>query len=92
MFFYWRIFVKGKGPVFKGVIYGIMALIVVWIIGFFFGYLFVCRANPSNYWTSLENELLYCNNSTVLHLGYSISDFLFDIIILLFPVPLVQYC
>ncbi|KAL2045433.1 hypothetical protein ABVK25_012097 [Lepraria finkii] len=89
MFFYKRIFAKGKGAAFKATINGFVGLIIIWIIGFFFGYLFVCKAHPSNYWTSLYNEKLYCNNSTQLHLGYAISDFIFDFLIIAFPIPLV---
>lgn len=89
MFFYKRIFAKGKDKAFKAVIYMSVGLIIIWIIGFFFGYLFLCKTHQSNYWTSLFNEKKYCNNSTQLHLGYAISDFLFDVAILVFPVPLV---
>ncbi|KAK3174659.1 hypothetical protein OEA41_001905 [Lepraria neglecta] len=89
MFFYKRIFAKGKGAAFKATINGFVGLIIIWIIGFFFGYLFVCKAHPSHYWTSLYNQKLYCNNSTQLHLGYAISDFIFDFLIIAFPIPLV---
>lgn len=89
MLFFKRIFAKGKGKAFSGVIHAIVGLIVCWIIAFFFSYLFLCTTNPSYYWTSLFNEKEYCNNSTQLHLGYAISDFLFDVGILLFPMPLV---
>lgn len=89
MFFYKRIFAKGKGAAFKATINGFVGLIIIWIIGFFFGYLFVCKAHPSNYWTSLYNEKLYCNNSTQLHLGNAISDLIFDFLIIAFPIPLV---
>lgn len=89
MLFFKRIFAKGKGKAFSGVIHGIVGLIVCWIIAFFFSYLFVCKTHPSYYWDSLFNEKEYCNNSTQLHLGYAISDFLFDVGILLFPMPLV---
>ena len=90
IFFYRRIFVKGKGAIFNALTYSIVALIVLWMIGFFFAYLFLCKTHASYYWTSLMAEKEHCNNSNSLHLGYAISDFLFDVIIILFPVPLVR--
>ncbi|CAD6578657.1 MAG: hypothetical protein ASARMPREDX12_008926 [Alectoria sarmentosa] len=90
MFFYQRIFAKGKGKAFKGIIHGMVSLIICWIVAFFFSYLFLCKRHPSFYWTSLANEKEYCNNSTQLHLGYAISDFIFDVAILIFPMPFIE--
>lgn len=89
LLFYKRIFAKGKGKAFRGIINGMVGLAIGWVVAFFFGYLFVCKTHPSYYWTLLANEKEYCNNSTQLHLGYAISDFLFDVAILQFPMPLV---
>ncbi|KAF6231634.1 hypothetical protein HO173_010166 [Letharia columbiana] len=89
MLFYKRIFAKGKGKAFKGLIHGMVGLIVCWIIAFSFNHLFVCKAHRSHYWTSLANEKEDCNNSTRLHLGYARSDFCFDVAILLIPMPLI---
>ena len=89
MFFYRRIFNNGRGKVFANLTWGLIAVIITWIIGFFFAYVFICKGHPSYYWLSLADETAYCVNSTNLHLGYAISDFLLDFIILLFPMPLV---
>ena len=93
LFFYKRIFAKGKGAGFKNLIHGLVGLITAWVISFFFGNLFVCKTHPSYYWTSLgtplANEKSYCIDSAQLHIAYAITDFIFDILIITFPIPLV---
>ncbi|CAG8971838.1 hypothetical protein HYALB_00001949 [Hymenoscyphus albidus] len=65
------------------------ALILIWGIGNFFALMFACGTNFYYFWTSVENQLKCPADLVKIQQSLAISDVLMDIIILLFPVPLV---
>lgn len=89
LFFYRRIFIKSASRHFRIISLSVILIVTIWILGFFFSYLFACKSHMSYYWTSTIKEEHYCVNAKKLHLGYSISDVLLDIIIIVIPIPLV---
>lgn len=89
LFFYRRIFSIGRGKVFNAITVGMISVITIWTIGFFFGFLFICGSHFTAYWSSLASEKVYCVNTMFLHNWYAISDVITDIIVLIIPLPLV---
>ncbi|OCL06358.1 hypothetical protein AOQ84DRAFT_378689 [Glonium stellatum] len=89
MLFYYRIFRKGTHRAFEIVIHVINALIVIWGFGFFFSFLFACKTHFDYFWTNLENQLKCPLDLSKIDLSLSISDVIMDVIILVFPIPLV---
>ena len=68
----------------------VLGLILVWGIGYFFSFLFVCKTHPTAYWTTLAREKQLCVNSVILHNSYGVSDLILDVMIILLPVPWVS--
>lgn len=89
LFFYRRIFSKGRGLPFRVFTLSVIIMVIIWIVGFFFSYLVACKSHAEYNWTSLTLSNHYCLDATKLHLGYSISDFLLDAVIIAIPIPLV---
>jgi hypothetical protein len=87
MFFYRRIFCRTGSQVANIAIYIIMALIVIWSVGFFFSFLFACGTHFNYFWTDLENQLKCPADLSQIDLSLSISDVIMDVIILVFPIP-----
>jgi hypothetical protein len=87
--FYERVFSQGSGRIVNTALRTLMALIVVWGCGFFFGWLFGCGTNFDYYWTSQENQLKCPADLAKINLSLAISNFLIDCILMLFPIPLV---
>ncbi|KAJ4287626.1 hypothetical protein N0V90_012329 [Kalmusia sp. IMI 367209] len=87
--FYERVFGKGSGRVINTVLHALTALIVVWGCGFFFGWLFGCGTHFDYYWTSQENQLKCPADLAKINLSLAISNFLIDLFIMFFPIPLI---
>lgn len=88
LFFYRRVF--NKPCVFQRSYTGaLIILATLWSLGFFFSYLFLCKLHPWYDWANGGNDIHYCINQFNLHLAFTISDFLLDLFILSFPIPLV---
>lgn len=88
MFFYRRVFRAGGSRLFDLAMFTIVAIIVVWAISFFFAFLFMCGTHFDYLWTSLANETK-CAKTMTLQNGFAISDVITDLLVLLFPLPLV---
>jgi len=91
IFFYRRIFVTGssKHNVFGKVTVGVTVLIVLWIIGFVFAFIFNCGSDILANWTwKIEKEK--CDHGLMAENGLAISDFLTDVIVFLLPIPMVR--
>lgn len=71
-----------------------IAIVVVWIVSFFFAVLFRCGTNYWAYWSTLQALLSHCNDSTKNFQAFSISDVITDGLILLLPIHWVNdpYC
>lgn len=86
LLFYRRIF---RGRVFDILNWILIALVVLWTLGFFLVQIFDCRTHFSTNWGPLS-ELEKCLSSFNQLLAYSISDVIIDVFILVLPVPLVS--
>lgn len=84
--FYRRIF---RGRVFNILNWILIALVVLWTLGFFLVQVFDCRNHFSTNWGTLS-QLQKCLSSFNQLLAYSISDVIIDVFILALPVPLVS--
>lgn len=85
LFFYRRIF---RGRAFELLNWILIALVVLWTLGFFLVQVFDCRTHFSTNWGTLA-ELQKCLSTFHQRLAYSISDVIIDVFIFLFPVPLI---
>lgn len=90
LLFYIRIFVTTKRSKRYGIFVANIVLIAMMMIGFFFATLFECGSHISAMWQSAEVLVAYCPNSESYDYGFSISDFITDVIILVMPIPLVS--
>ena len=90
VFFYRRIFNTGQKKFFDRMTIAVIGLVVVWGIGYFFSFLFICKTHPTAYWTTLGREKELCVNTVFLHNSYGVSDLILDVIIILLPVPWVS--
>ena len=89
LFFYRRIFCparEGKFHIITGVT---IILTVVWAIGFFFAFMFKCGRHVSSSWGTIKDLTTQCAGFG-LQESFGISDFIFDLIILVMPIPRVQ--
>lgn len=84
--FYRRIF---RGRVFDVMNWILIALVVLWTLGFFLVQVFDCRTHFSTNWGTLR-QLQKCLNTFNQLLAYTISDVIMDVFILALPVPLVS--
>lgn len=62
-----------------------IAIVIVWIVSFFFAVLFRCGTSYWAYWSTLQALLSHCNSSTKNFQAFSISDVTTDGLILLLP-------
>ncbi|KAH8701529.1 hypothetical protein BGW36DRAFT_423841 [Talaromyces proteolyticus] len=86
MLFYQRIF-RTASHIANILIYIILALILVWGLGFFFSFLFACNTHFDYFWTNLENQLKCPADLSKIDLSLSVSDVVMDVILLAFPIP-----
>ncbi|KAI1142950.1 hypothetical protein F5Y05DRAFT_137255 [Hypoxylon sp. FL0543] len=90
LFFYRRIFsVNKKTDIF---LIGMIVLVALWTVGFFFTVVFECGAN---FWAILSPQstakslTTHCIKTMDLALAFGISDFTTDLIIICIPIPLI---
>ena len=84
--FYRRIF---RGRVFDIINWTLIALVVLWTLGFFLVQVFDCRTHFSTNWGTLR-QLQKCLDTFSQFLAYTVSDVIIDVFILALPVPLVS--
>lgn len=90
-FFYRLIFVTGtSSTAFSIATLVTIGVVTAWMTSFFFAYLLICGSHPSVYWESFEASTAHCFKTSVALDGFSISDFLTDVIVLLLPIPMVS--
>ncbi|CAG8960682.1 hypothetical protein HYFRA_00013450 [Hymenoscyphus fraxineus] len=90
IFFYRRIFAKGVNKTVLTLIWVLSALLLIWGIGHFFAVMFACGNNFHYFWTSVENQLKCPADLVKIQQSLAISDVLMDVIILIFPIPLIM--
>lgn len=87
MFFYRRVFRTGDSKAFDRVMFSVVAIIVAWTASFFFALMFECGTQFHYIWTRFENR---CVKGLKLQVGFAVSDFITDFIVLGFPLPFVS--
>lgn len=90
LFFYRRVFCGRTSTVFGKVAMGIIAIVVIWIISFFFALLFACKGNWSAWWGSVLDLSTKCVETLKLELALVTSDFITDVLIMVIPIPMVS--
>ena len=90
--FYRRIFIARvtNAAAFHYTTLAFMICTVIWGISFFFAFLLMCAGDSTAYWTTLVEEKESCIETVALHNIYGISDALFDILVMLLPLPSVS--
>ena len=86
LLFYHRIF-RSASSVATLLIYTMIALISIWGVGYFLGFLFACKSHFDYFWTNLENQLKCPADFNQINLSLSVSDVIMDVILLIFPIP-----
>ena len=68
-------------------IWFMIAIVIAWMIGYFFTLLFLCGTNFKAYWTTSTTEVDDCLPTKPVHLGYAISDVITYVLTILLPIP-----
>ena len=88
MLFYRRIFWNGAGRTFDIMTYSIIVITLLWGVSFFFAFAFACRTRFEYAFQSVADQRL-CANYVEIDQGLSVSDLFLDLVVLIFPLPLV---
>ena len=88
--FYRRIFTKGHEKAFASITGAVLVIILMWGVGYFFAFLFICPGHPAAYWVTLALEKKYCVDTATLHNAYGVSDVVIDFLVILLPIPWVR--
>ena len=62
-----------------------VAVVIAWILGGFFAFVFQCGHTIPNLWTSAANVASHCSSGAAIGLGFAIPDFITDGFILAMP-------
>lgn len=89
LFFYRRLFCTGSGVLFNRASGAVIALTVAWGFSFFFAILFSCGPHIDAQWGPTEERHGLCIDILLVWIGFGISDFILDIIMLVMPIPTV---
>ncbi|KAH7089927.1 hypothetical protein FB567DRAFT_521873 [Paraphoma chrysanthemicola] len=92
LFFYRRIFVVDKTNLrnVQNLLYISMLTIVgIWAMGFMFSFMFACKGNFVAWWTSAISLIENCVNTLELFFAFAVSDFIFDCVIIITPIPMI---
>ncbi|KAL8827401.1 MAG: hypothetical protein Q9170_007031 [Blastenia crenularia] len=90
LFFYRRIFCTVKASVFGRVTQTMIGLTIVWTVAFFIASTLRCGRHFNAAFGSKEDVSAKCGPIFVIEDSLAISDFLFDVIIILMPIPNVR--
>ncbi|KAI1134910.1 plasma membrane protein Pth11-like protein [Hypoxylon sp. FL0543] len=89
LFFYRRIFAVNKKSAINYLLIGLITLIFAWSASYVVAFIFQCRLDFFAIWGSAMDLITYCNGSMNLALSLCITDFIFDTIVILLPIPLI---
>ena len=90
LFFYRRIFCVTKKSATGMVTMTMIVLTAAWTISYFFAMFFACRTNFGAWWGSVVSLMTRCVKTFDLLYSLAITDFVFDAIIIMIPIPLVS--
>lgn len=88
LFFYRSIF---RGTVFNIISWAMIAIVILWTIGFFGAVLFQCGARVHLLWGSGAKILEYCAPGFNIAISSASTDAFLDLIILLMPIYWVSF-
>ncbi|CAI6328942.1 unnamed protein product [Periconia digitata] len=92
LFFYKRVFVYDKTnwkDVRNIIIHALIALIIIWGLGFVLIMLTGCRNHFYAHYSTLEDTMGKCINTFLYLYAFAISDFITDVLIILTPIPFI---
>ncbi|KJZ76354.1 hypothetical protein HIM_04083 [Hirsutella minnesotensis 3608] len=89
LFFYVRLFVVDKTGKTRIVLSVMIALIIMWIVAFFFAKLFECRLKFWAIWGSPIDLMRECIRTFQLNYAFCITDFITDVLVIFFPIPMI---
>ncbi|KAI1119161.1 hypothetical protein F5Y14DRAFT_460476 [Nemania sp. NC0429] len=89
LFFYRRIFVVDRNSSTNYLFAGLIILVALSSVAFFFASLFQCGLNFSALWGSTADIVQNCVDTMHLVLSVCITGFILDLIIIITPIPLV---
>ncbi|KAK2611831.1 hypothetical protein N8I77_005153 [Diaporthe amygdali] len=87
LFLYRRIFTINRRT--RVIIVTTIALVGAWMAAFFFAELFQCSTKFWANWGSSHDIQTQCNKTTMIIFSVCLTDFLFDLTILIMPIPLI---
>lgn len=90
LLFYKRVFAARSRGAVNMVLVGFMVLIGLWTVAFFFATVFYCKTNFFAIWGSALDLMTFCTKGMLRSLALCISDFITDVVIIVFPIPLVS--
>lgn len=88
LLFFGRVFRTGSSKKLNIALWAMLSIVIVWGVSYVFGWLFICGTHFDRNWTSVE-ESLKCGNLTIMNQSLSLSDVIMDLLIMIFPLPLV---
>ncbi|PVI02976.1 hypothetical protein DM02DRAFT_652954 [Periconia macrospinosa] len=89
LLFYHRIFVTPMQPVVKWLVWILIVLCTLWGLGFLFNFMFACGMHFADLWTNLATFKRSCQRIVDVNFWLGITDCILDILIFIFPIPLV---
>lgn len=89
-FYYRRIFVTAKGLWFDWITKAAVAIVVLWMVGYLFGFIFMCGTHIYANWGSLQVRSMYCGPSADVDSAFVVSDSITDVMVLCLPLPVVS--
>ncbi|KAF2661087.1 hypothetical protein K491DRAFT_674375 [Lophiostoma macrostomum CBS 122681] len=90
LMFYRRIFASGKPALWFTVsTIGLLVLVGLWTVAFFFTILFDCGTHFSAKWTTVIALLEHCHGENEGQMAMSICDFSIDLFIIVLPFPII---
>ncbi|KAF2659359.1 hypothetical protein K491DRAFT_192913 [Lophiostoma macrostomum CBS 122681] len=88
LFFYKRVFATPHRGCVTYLIWAMIAICTLWGVSFFFSFVFICGTRFSAFWGPLIGFKMYCQGVLNCNFWLSISDFILDVLIFVFPMPL----
>jgi len=88
LFFYKRIFCTPHRTTVTHIIWFFIIICSIWGISFFFSFIFICGTRPSALWGPLRDFKQHCSHILDWNMVMSTSDFALDVVIFIFPMPL----
>ncbi|KAM7188160.1 hypothetical protein V8F20_010656, partial [Naviculisporaceae sp. PSN 640] len=87
--FYMRIFSITSASLTHRLLVIFSVLILLWTAGFCLATIFQCGFNMWAIWSTASSFVEYCPNSMLIDVALCVSDFIADVLLAIFPIPLI---